>query len=111
MNSSEFPDFIKKLPIANIPVNGLNGWLLQSNDGQILFNESEVETTVPEHSHGDQWGIVIDGTIELTVNGKTNKYNRGDTYFIAGGTVHSAHIHPGFRAVDYFKDKDRYKTL
>jgi quercetin dioxygenase-like cupin family protein len=111
VNSSEFPDFIKKLPRANITVNGLNGWLLQSNDGQMLFNESEVETIVPEHSHGDQWGIVIDGIIELTVNGKTNKYSRGDSYFIAGGTVHSARIYPGFRAIDYFKDKDRYKTL
>ena len=70
MNSSGFPDFIKKLPEANIPVNGLNGWLLKSNDGQLLFNESEVETTVPDHSHGDQWGIVIDGTIELTIDGK-----------------------------------------
>jgi hypothetical protein len=111
VNSSEFPDFIKKLPRANITVNGLNGWLLQSNDGQMLFNESEVETIVPEHSHGDQWGIVIDGIIELTVNGKTNKYSRGDSYFIAGGTVHSARIYPGFRAIDYFMDKDRYKTL
>ena len=111
MNLSEFLDFIKKLPMANIPVNGLNGWLLQSNDGQLLFNESEVETTIPEHSHGDRWDIVIDGTIELTVDEKTNKYNRGDACFIAGGSVHSTRIHPGFRAIDYFTDKDRYKAL
>jgi hypothetical protein len=73
MNPSEFPDFVKNLPMANIPFNGLRGWLLQSNSGQVLFNESEVETIVPEHSPGDQWGI--------------------------------------FRAIDYFKDKDRYKTI
>ncbi len=111
MNSSEFPDFVKKLPRANIAFNGLSGWLLQSDSGQILFNESDVEVVVSEHSHGDQWGIVIDGIIELTVDGKTNKYSRGDTYFITAGAIHSARIHPGFRAIDYFADKDRYKTI
>ncbi len=111
MSPSEFPDFVKKLPRAAITFNGLKGWLLQSDLGQILFNESDVEVVVPPHSHGEQWGVVLDGRIDMTIDGKTNSYTRGDSYFIASGTIHSAKIHPGFKAIDYFADKDRYKTL
>ena len=109
MNPPEFPDFIKNLTEADLPFDGLRGWFLQSKSGQVLFNESDVEVTVPEHSHGDQLGVVIDGEIELTIDGQTGVYRRGDTYFIPGGVTHRARINPGFRAVDYFKDQNRYK--
>ncbi|MFH1636001.1 MAG: cupin domain-containing protein [Chloroflexota bacterium] len=109
MNKSKFPAFVQNLPEADIPFDGLSGWLLTSQSGQILFNESDVEISIPEHSHGDQWGVVIDGEIELTSGDLTRTYSRGDTYFIQAGTVHRAHIYPGFRAVDYFADQDRYR--
>jgi len=109
MNLSEFPGFVRSLPEADLPFDGLRGWLLQSKSGQVLFNESDVEVTVPEHSHGDQWGVVIDGEIELTIDSQTGVYSRGDTYFVPGGVTHRARIYPGFRAVDYFTDQDRYR--
>jgi len=106
---SEFPSFLRSLPEADLPFEGLRGWLLQSESGQVLFNESDIEVLVPEHSHGEQWGIVIDGKIEMTISGQTITYRRGDTYFIPAGAVHRARIHPGFRAVDYFADPSRYR--
>lgn len=109
MNSPEFPDFVKKLPRADLPFEGLRGWLLQSDWGQVLFNESDIELSVPTHSHGSQWGTVIDGKIELTIDGQKRTYRRGDSYFIPAGATHSAIIHAGFRAFDYFADKDRYQ--
>ena len=111
MEQSVFPDFVRNLPQAKLSFKGLSGWILQSNSGQVLFNESEVEVLVPEHRHGSQWGVVINGKIELMMDGKTRIYSRGDTYYIPAGTNHSARIHPGFRAIDYFADKDRYSTL
>lgn len=105
----EFPAFVRSLPEADLPFEGLRGWLLQSESGQVLFNESDIEVTVPEHSHGDQYGIVIDGKIDLTFGGRTRTFGRGDSYFIPRGTVHRALIRPGFRAVDYFADRDRYR--
>lgn len=109
MKLQEFPTFIRNLPEAALPFDGLRGWLLQSDLGQILFNKSNIEVSVPEHSHGNQWGVVLDGKMELTVGDQTRAYSRGDTYFISAGTVHKARIYPGFRAVDYFEDRDRYK--
>jgi hypothetical protein len=111
MSSSEFPAFVRNLPEADLPFDGLRGWLLQSDSGQMMFNESAVEVFVPEHSHGDQWGVVIDGKIELTIGQQTQTYRRGDTYFIPIGAVHQARIYPNFRAVDYFADRNRYRAL
>ena len=109
MSTSEFPAFVRRLPRADLPFDGLRGWLLQSDSGQVLFNESDIELSVPAHSHGNQWGTVISGKIELTIGGKKRLYNRGDSYFIPADTTHSAKIYAGFRAVDYFADKERYR--
>jgi hypothetical protein len=109
VSSTQFPDFVHRLPQADLPFKGLRGWLLQSDGGQVLFNESDVELVVPAHAHGSQWGTVIDGRIELTIDSKKRQYQRGDSYFIPTNTTHSAIIYPGFRAVDYFADKDRYR--
>jgi len=106
-----FPAFVRHLPEADLPFPGLRGWLLQGDCGQVLFNESTVELDVPEHSHGDQWGVVLSGRIELTIGGHTRRYGRGDTYFIPARAPHKARIHPGFRAVDYFADRNRYRAL
>jgi hypothetical protein len=110
MKSTEFPAFVRGLPEADLPYDGLRGWLLQSDAGQVSFNEADVEVTVPEHAHGDQWGVVIDGKIDLTIGGHMRTYTCGDTYFIPDGTPHRARIYPGFRAVDYFADRERYRV-
>ncbi len=104
-----FPAFVKALPEADLPFEGLRGWLLSGESGQVLFNESDVDLDVPEHSHGDQWGVVIAGQIVLTIGGRTEVYAKGDAYFIPAGVPHSARIARGFRAVDYFADRSRYK--
>lgn len=109
MKSSGFPVFVRSLPEADLPFEGLRGWLLQSESGLVMFNESGVELTVPEHSHGDQWGVVIDGKIDLTIGSQAQTYRSGDAYFIPAGTPHKARIYPGFRAIDYFADRDRYR--
>ncbi len=111
MRHQSFPDFLRRLPEADLPYHGLRGWLLQGGESQLLFMESAIEVFVPEHSHGDQWGFVIDGKMDLTIGAKTETYERGDAYFIPSGTPHKAVLHPGFRAVDYFADRDRYRAL
>ena len=110
MKSSKWPDFVRALPEAELPFEGLRGWLLQSDSGQVLFMEADVEVIVPQHSHGNQWGVVIDGKIELTIGGDTQTYASGDTYVIPVGTPHYARIHSGFRAIDYFTDHNRYRA-
>lgn len=105
-----FPDPIKNLPKADIPLKGLTAYLSQSETHQILFMQFEEDIELPEHSHESQWGIVLDGKIDLTVDGVVKTYSKGDRYFIPAGVKHSAKIHAGYADITFFNEKDRYKT-
>ncbi len=105
-----FPDPIKNLPKADIPLNGLTAYLSQSGTHQILFMQFEEDIELPEHSHKSQWGIVLDGRIDLTVDGVVKTYLKGDRYFIPTGVKHSAKIYTGYADITFFDEKDRYKT-
>lgn len=110
MITPNFPEFIQNLPKADLPVDGIRGWLLNGENGQVLFLQADQKAVIPEHKHGDQWGIVIEGEMELTIGEKTKIYRKGDSYFIPAGTMHRAILYSGFCALDYFADTDRYKT-
>jgi quercetin dioxygenase-like cupin family protein len=106
----EWPDFVEMLPEADLQIDGLRGWLLSNPDGQLLLLKVLTETSVPEHSHGAQWGIVIEGEIELTVSGHQMTCRAGDSYSIEAGELHSAVLKKGTRVIDLFEDSDRYRT-
>ena len=103
-----FPKIIKKLPEADIPFEGVRGWISQNVDHQIVFFEIEAIGAVTEHSHCAQWGIVVEGNMDLTIGGKTKNYQEGDSYFIPDGVLHSAVFHEKTRAIDFFADNKRY---
>jgi len=105
----DFPPFVRTLPQAALPITGVEGYLLESPHGQVVFFTAETEVDMPEHTHGEQWGIIVDGRLDLTLGGVTHTYGRGDSYHVPAGTPHRAHIFAGFRAVDYFADRDRYR--
>ncbi len=104
-----YPQIITNLPEADIPFEGVRGWLSQGTDHQIVFFEMEPIGEVPEHSHGAQWGTVFDGEMELTIAGEKKIYHRGDSYFIPAGVVHKAVFTKKTRLMDFFADKARYK--
>jgi len=70
--------------------------------------ENDVE--IPEHSHGAQWGVILDSEIELTIGGKKYTFKKGDTYFIPEGVKHRAKIKQGYKDITLFDQKDRYKV-
>ncbi|WP_321298257.1 cupin domain-containing protein [Marinifilum fragile] len=104
-----YPDMIKNLPEADIPFNGVRGWVAQGENHQIVFFDIEPIGEVPRHSHGAQWGMVIDGDMDLTINEETQKYRKGDHYFIPDGVLHSAKFNRRTIVMDYFAERDRYK--
>ncbi len=103
-----FPDIITQLPRADIPVAGIDSYLLQCADHQVVFMSFEKDIEIPEHSHEAQWGAVLDGEIELTVNGKSRLYKKGETYFIPKGVLHGARVKAGYKDVTLFNQNDRY---
>ena len=103
-----FPEMIKKLPEADISFKGVKAWISQGKDHQIVFFDIEPVGTVPEHAHKAQWGMVIDGEMELTIGGITKTYKKGDSYYIPDGVSHSAVFKTRTRVLDFFADKNRY---
>ncbi len=105
-----FPEAIRNLPQANIPIPGLTAYLSQDKNHQIVFMHFSQNADVPPHSHDAQWGIVLEGEIALTVEGKEQVYTKGDRFYILEGETHSAQISAGYASMEFFADKDRYKV-
>ena len=107
--SEVFPEPVLNLPEADIPLKGVKTYLSQSDSHQIIFMEFNEDNEIGEHSHESQWGIVLEGRIDLTIEGVQRTYTKGDRYFIPKGVVHSAKIHAGYTDMTFFNEKDRYK--
>jgi len=105
-----FPESIRNLPQADIPLDGIIAYLSQAESHQILFMEFSEDAEVPEHSHEAQWGVVVAGKIDLTIDGVERTYSKGDSVFIPKGAKHSAKIYTGYADVSFFNQKDRYNT-
>ncbi len=108
MTTDGYPAFITGWPEADIPLEGVRGWISQAADHQIAFFDIDPIGGIPPHSHGEQWGIVVEGEMELTIGDETKRYGPGDSYHIPAGVVHSAKFLTHFRAIDVFADVDRY---
>ena len=107
-DDSVYPEMIKNLPEADIPFNGVHAKILQGKDHQIAYFVIEAIGIVPEHSHGAQWGVVFEGEMDLTIDGNTKTYKKGDHYYIPSGVKHSANFKKRTQVMDFFEDKDRY---
>lgn len=106
---SIFPKPIKKLAQADIPINGLTAFLSQNKTHQILFMEFSEDVDLPEHSHAAQMGFVLEGKIDLTIDGHKHTYQKGDRYFIPNQTKHSGKIYAGYADITFFDQPDRYR--
>ena len=104
-----FPEPIRNLPEAYIPLDGLKAYLSQSDGHQILFMQFEEDVAIPEHSHESQWGVVLEGRVDLTIEGVERTYTQGERIFIPKGAVHSGKIYAGYADISFFNEQDRYK--
>lgn len=108
--SKNFPEVIENLPLADIPLKGVTAFLSQGENQQILFMEFEEDIDLPEHQHESQYGIVLEGKIELVIDGIKNTYVKGDRYYIPAGVKHYGKIYAGYADITFFNQKDRYNT-
>jgi quercetin dioxygenase-like cupin family protein len=109
MPTADFTSLVTGLPEADIPIPGVRAWILSAHGRQVLFFESEPGRSVPEHQHEEQWGVVVEGEMDLTIAGETRRLVRGDSYHIPGGAPHGATFRTRFRAIDIFGNPQRYQ--
>jgi len=110
MNVKRYPDCIRALARARVPLSGVQGWVAQGKEFQMVFFEIESGVRVPPHSHGEQFGYVFEGEIVLTIGDDTRTYRERDSYHIPAGVVHQAEFKTFVRVVDFFLEPDRYGT-
>ncbi len=96
--------------MAEVPIQGVKARLLRGPTALAIFWEAAEPAAVPEHRHGDQWGIVVSGELDLTIGTERRTYRRGDEYFIPAGVPHAATLTRGTRVIDLFDDPDRYRA-
>ncbi len=109
MSNEPYPNCIKGLPEAIIPFDGVKAWMVQGGTSQVGFFEIEPIGIVSPHSHGAQYGVVLEGEMLLTIGDETNLYKKGDSYFIPEGIVHSAEFKTFCRVIDFFAEPKRYE--
>lgn len=106
---ARYPDIVAKLPEADVHFPGVKVWLLQGPTASAIFVEAREDSEVPEHAHGAQWGVVVDGEMDFMIGGVTRTYRRGEEYFIPAGVRHAAKLRAGLRVIDFFDVPDRYR--
>ena len=102
-----FPAFIDDLPSpdSNVPMRAR---IVSGGDILPMFYEVDTDIEIPEHRHGAQWGVVLEGSMEMMIGGEERLYSRGDTYFVPSGVDHVTRIRAGYRGIDVFADPQRY---
>jgi quercetin dioxygenase-like cupin family protein len=105
-----YPEVITRLPEADTKFEGVRAWMLQGEKHQLVFFEMEAFARAPDHRHDyDQWGFMVQGKMELTINGKKRVVETGDEYLVPAQAQHSAIFLVKSRVIDFFSEKNRYK--
>ena len=102
-----FPEFIRALPEPDSPVD-MRAHIVPSEHVLPMFYEIDDNVEIPEHVHGAQWGVVLRGSMEMTIGSDTTTYTKGDTYYVPPGVAHITRIAAGYRGIDVFADAERY---
>jgi quercetin dioxygenase-like cupin family protein len=109
-DGTPYPELIRSLPEIDVPIEGVRGWLLTGSGKQAVFFDILPSAVVPPHSHCDQWGLMVDGEMSLTIGDETKTYRKGDSYYIPEGVVHSAKFITRVNVIDVFDSSDRYSV-
>jgi glyoxylate utilization-related uncharacterized protein len=109
--STIFPDPIQALPEADIPLSGITAYLSQAATHQIIFMEFAEDVELPEHAHESQVGFVLEGQIELCIDGETRTYRKGERYYIPAEVKHSGKIFAGYADITFFNEPHRYHAV
>jgi len=105
-----YATFMDSFPSLDVPIPDsiVTTKAIASDAGLVVFFHFHEDFELPDHSHKGQWGTVIEGRLELTIEGVTTIHGPGDDYDIPSGAVHSVKVTAGTRAVDAFEERDRY---
>lgn len=106
----KLPEFIMNLPRLEVPfpTDVVECRAMRTDEALLVFFIFHKDMDLPMHSHGAQWGTVLEGSVELTIGGETRTYRPGESYTIGRGVEHGGRIPAGTIVIDVFEEPDRY---
>ena len=97
---SHFPKLLRNLPKFEGPFDAFK---LAAQDCDVLFASYPANTTIPEHNHEtENVGVITQGELFLTVDGKETRYGPGDWYHVSAKTMHSARFEKETSEVEFW---------
>ena len=103
------------ITLANIPQKDiLPGCKMRAIHGEsmtVTYWNLEKGAAIPEHSHPhEQIGSVIEGEIEVTLNGELRRLRKGDVLVFASDSRHSVVVLENSYVIDVFHPvRDDYR--
>jgi quercetin dioxygenase-like cupin family protein len=103
------------LTIASIPIReifpGIRARLVHSARTSQSWVEIDEGASFPRHQHPHEQTVnVLDGTLELTVDGETHVLGAGESYVIAPEVPHEGRARTRCRVLDVFAPpRDDYR--
>jgi quercetin dioxygenase-like cupin family protein len=82
---------------------GYRAHLIHTEHTTHSYVDIDPEMPLPAHSHPHEQIVnVLEGTLELVVDGTPHLLNAGDVFVIPGGTPHGCVAHTPCRVLDVF---------
>jgi mannose-6-phosphate isomerase-like protein (cupin superfamily) len=101
-----FPDSIRRLPRTEL--SGIDVYVHDAGSSQVLFMElpsGRTAVEVPTHTHDVEWGVVVEGRIDMVIDGRAEPHPAGSQHLIPARVPHSFRFHPGTSSVHYFVER------
>ncbi len=101
-----FPPSVHRLPKTSLA--GIDAYVHDDGATQVLFMElgrGAAEVVVPTHTHDVEWGVVVEGEIRMTIDGREERHGPGSTHHIPAQVPHSFRFQPGTSSVHYFVER------
>ncbi len=97
---SHCPKLLRDLPKFEGPFDAFK---LAAQECDVLFASYPANTTIPEHNHDtENVGVITQGELFLTVDGKETRYGPGDWYHVPAKMMHAARFEEETSEVEFW---------
>lgn len=97
---SHFPSQIRNLPKFEGPFDAFK---LATNNCDVLFASYPAGTNIPPHNHDtDNVGVITQGELILTLDGKESRYGPGMWYHVEARATHAARFEKETSEIEFW---------
>ena len=101
-DKKSFPDLIKSLPAFDGPFDAFQ---LDADSCKVLFASYPAGTTIEPHTHPTRnCGVITQGELFLSVDGKETRYGPGEWYQLSAGQLHAARFEKATSEIEFWFD-------